>query len=285
MSLLLNTRILVSILEPLCNPIANRPDTPFSAEGLELGSLLRKKATDEEIQPTIDAIQAQATERALDPIVTSTDVFVTAMCWVGSKSLSHVLACIDRSKVRLTDAGTASPAARAQIISSVMAYWHAHPGVALSIIEKLLNYSILTPFSVADWAILADSASHRGSPGAALAQPHIYEAIFNTVSKVTARVRQVVAAPAGAEGADEETRAKEVADMTELFRTINDALESWANGSKDEVMENDGASDEALIQRWGQRWLRVFRRRAAVEASFVAEASKDKMAVDGNGNA
>ncbi|KAJ6785434.1 hypothetical protein PWT90_10319 [Aphanocladium album] len=266
------------------------PDTPFSVEGQEIGALLRRKATDEEIQPTIDAIQAQAKDRALDPIVTSTDVFVTAMCWVGSKSLSHVLACIDRSKVRLIDAGAASPEARAQIISSVMAYWHAHPGVALSIIEKLLNYSILTPFSVADWAILADSASHKGSPGAALAQPHIYEAIFNTVSKVTARVRQVLSAPAGSEAAaDEETRAKEVADMTELFRTINDALESWASGSKDEQIEQGGdgrETDEALIRRWGQRWLRVFKRRAAVEAAFVTEASRDKMVVDGeNGSA
>ncbi|KAJ4145446.1 hypothetical protein LMH87_004296 [Akanthomyces muscarius] len=267
------------------------PDTPFSAEGQELGALLRRKATDEEIQPTIDAIQAQAKERALDPVATSTDVFVTAMCWVGSKSMSHVLACIDRSKVRLIDAGATSPAARAQIISSVMAYWHAHPGVALSIIEKLLNYSILTPFSVADWAILADSASHRGSPGAALAQPHIYEAIFNTVSKVTARVRQILAVPSGSGedvAVDEETRQKEVADMTELFRTINDALESWASGSKDELMEQDAGSetDETLIRRWGQRWLRVFRRRAAVEAAFVAEATKDKMVVDGeNGSA
>ncbi|KAM3512260.1 hypothetical protein MY11210_004107 [Beauveria gryllotalpidicola] len=265
------------------------PDIPFSAEGQEIGALLRRKATDEEIQPTIDAIQAQAKERALDPVVASTDVFVTAMCWVGSKSLSHVLACIDRSKVRLIDAGAASPAARGQIISSVMAYWYAHPGVALSIIEKLLNYSILTPFSVADWAILADSASHNGSPGAALAQPHIYEVIFNTVSKVTARVRQLVtAAPNSEAAADEEMRAKEVADMTELFRTINDALEAWAGGSKDELMQQDGASetDDALIQRWGQRWLRVFRRRAAVEAAFVAEATKDKMVVDGeNGSA
>ncbi|OAA54218.1 cap binding protein [Cordyceps fumosorosea ARSEF 2679] len=267
------------------------PDTPFSAEGQQIGALLRRKATDEEIQPTIDAIQAQAQERALDPVVASTDVFVTAMCWVGSKSLSHVLACIDRSKGRLIDAGAASPAARAQIISSVMAYWHAHPGVALSIIEKLLNYSILTPFSVADWAILADSASHKGSPGAALAQPHIYEVIFNTVSKVTGRVRQVVSA-IGGDSIDEEevaARAKEVADMTELFRTVNDALESWAGGSKDELMEHDGAggeTDETLIRRWGQRWLRVFRRRAAVEAAFVAEATKDKMVVDGeNGSA
>ncbi|ATY66386.1 cap binding [Cordyceps militaris] len=257
-------------------------DTPFSAEGQQIGALLRRKATDEEIQPIIDAIQTQAAERALDPVVASTDVFVTAMCWVGSKSLSHVLACIDRSKVRLIDAGVASPAAHAQIISSVMAYWHAHPGIALSIIEKLLNYSILTPFSVADWAILADSASHQGAPGAALAQPHIYEAIFNTVSKVTARVRQVLAAPPDSEP-DQQTRAKEVADMTELFRTINDALESWAAGTKDELMEDDGTSEseEALIRRWGQRWLRVFRRRAAVEAAFVAEATKDHMVVDG----
>ncbi|KAJ4054917.1 Nuclear cap-binding protein subunit 1 [Fusarium oxysporum] len=257
--------------------------TPFSKEGQEIASLLRRKAPDEEFQPLFESIQTQASEQSLDPIVASTDVFMTAVCWVGSKSLSHVLACIDRTKGRLLEAGNSSEAARAQIISAVMSYWHAHPGVALSIIEKLLNYSILTPFTVVDWALVASTPANGTDGGDSLTEPHIFELVFNTIFKVTRRSRDVVAAPE----TDEETRIKEIKSTRDLFRAMNDALVSWAGGSKDELMEGgDGSSDrEAMIRRWGQRWLRVFKRMGAIEEAFVLEVSKnlgkDKMATDG----
>ncbi|KAF7558999.1 hypothetical protein G7046_g5150 [Stylonectria norvegica] len=249
------------------------PDTPFSKEGQELGALLRKKAPDEEIQPIIDSIQAQASELSLDPLVASTDVFMTAVCWVGSKSLSHVLACIDRTKGRLLDAGVASEAARSQIISAVMAYWHAHPGVAISIIEKLLNYSILTPFSVVDWALVASTPANGTNGGESLYQSHVFELVSNTVAKVTTRARQVLTAP----DTDEEICAKEAKATQDLFRAMNDALASWAGGNKDEMMETgDGTSEqEAMTRRWGQRWLRVFKRRGAIEEAFAIEAAKE----------
>jgi nuclear cap-binding protein subunit 1 len=207
-------------------------------------------------------------------VVTSTDVFMTAICWVGSKSLSHVLACIDRTKGRLLDVGISSEPARAQIIAAVMNYWHAHPGVALSIVEKLLNYSILTPFSVVDWALVTSTPANSTNGGASLAESHVFELVSHTVAKVTGRVRQLYVSP---ETADEE-REKETKAMRDLFQSMNDALQSWATGSKDQLIENgDGSSEEeALIRRWGQRWLRVFKRRAALEESFLIEANKPK---------
>ncbi|KAH7318557.1 MIF4G like-domain-containing protein [Stachybotrys elegans] len=259
----------------------SNPDTPFSAEGQEIASLLRKKAADEEFQTVIDSIRSQASQQALDPDVASTDVFMTAVCWVGSKSLSHVLACIDRSKGRLLEFGAASEAARTQIIASVMAYWHAHPGVALSIIEKLLNYSIATPIAVVDWAITGNAVSSTN--GESLGEPHVFELVANTTAKVTGRVRQVLTTP----DADDETCDKEIRAMRDLFRAIHDALASWASGSKDELMEmGDGSSEkEALIRRWGQRWLRVFQRMSAVEEAFVLDATRDKMVTsNGDGN-
>lgn len=199
---------------------------------------------------------------------------MTAVCWVGSKSLSHVLACIDRTKGKLVDAGAASPTARVQIIAAVMSYWHAHPGVALSIIEKLLNYSILTPFSIVDWSLVASTPANGTDGGESLGKSHIFELVSNTVAKVSGRLRQVLTTP----DADDETRERETLAMRELFRAANDALVSWAGGSKDEMMETgDGSSDkEALIRRWGQRWLRVFQRLAAIEEAFVLEAAKGR---------
>jgi len=233
--------------------------------------------------------------------VTSTDVFTTAVLWVGSKSLSHVLACIERTKDRLLDAGAVSETARAQIISAVMAYWSAHPGVALSIVEKLLNYSILSPAAVIQWAFQSHAGARRG---VALAEAHLFELVFNTVVKVTGRVRQVVAAPppaapalkedgdvamegsevaaAAAAAAADEARSAEIQAMRDLFRLIDDSLVAWAAGSKDELLEgqtDDTADQDAMVRRWGERWLRAFRRRAAIEEAFLVEQRKRKEAV------
>lgn len=247
--------------------------------------MLRKKVAEEDIQPIIDGIQSEALDRNLDPLVTSTDVFVTAVLHMGSKTLSHVLAAIERNKERLLDIGAASDAAREQILDSVANYWAAHPGVAVTIVEKLLNYSILQPLTVIRWALVTKAGK---STGDALAQAHIYEVVFNTVVKVSARVRQLVSSPPAAKtdgdtamggaGAEE----AEVRAMRDLFRGIEDALVAWAEGSKDEMIEaaygeGDGNSErDRLVRRWGSRWLRVFRRRAAIEEAFVQEAERKR---------
>ncbi|KAG4219299.1 hypothetical protein PC116_g32221, partial [Phytophthora cactorum] len=240
------------------------PEFKFNDDqGREIAALLKRKAPDEEIQPIIDRIHSAALDQAIDPLVSSTDVFMTAVCWVGSKSLSHVLACIERTKDRLLDSGAASEAARAQIITAVVSYWSAHPGVAITIIEKLLNYSIITPGAVIDWALAGDRA---GPYGQALSKSWVFELVFNSVVKVTSRLRQVISSGSN------ETTEEEVANMRELFKNMEDALISWAQGTKDQIMDpvvSDGGED--LIKRWGERWLRVFRRRSAIEEAFLLE--------------
>lgn len=73
--------------------------------------------------------------------------------------------------------------------------------------------------------------------------------------------------------------------MEEMFRVMEEALLGWATGSKDEAIEaGDGVSeDEELIRQWGQRWLRVFRRKFAVEEAFLTEAEVRAAAAPSNG--
>ncbi|CAI7629132.1 unnamed protein product [Penicillium glandicola] len=251
---------------------------PYSKEGQELMQLIRKKASDEEIQPVIAAIEDQAKSQGVDdPKIPSTDAFVTSLCFVGSKSLSHVLSCIERSKDRLLAIGTESQRARCQIITSVMDYWVDQPGIAINIIDKLLNYTILSPLSVLEWAL-----SESVAAGTILSKPHVFEMISATVGKVTNRMRQIVAAR-GQPGLYEpqlsvidETLARERTDMQALFKYIEDSIVSIAAGSNDEQMERgDGSGtlpEDAIIRQWGRRWLRVFRRKAAVEESFISDA-------------
>lgn len=268
---------------------------PFSKEGRELATLLKRKTPDEEkrkevdgeIQAVIERIHSQAIDQGLDPLVTSTDVFTTTVLSVGSKSLSHVLAAIERTKERLLDAGATSDLARAQIITAVMEFWSAHPGVAKQIIEKLLNYGIVNPVAVVQWATVDFAGKTKGE---ALARSYIYELVFNTVSKVTGRVRQVVSGQqqqSSSTPTDDvdmsagETREAEVKSMRELFRVLEDSLVAWASGSKDEMMEDgslegpDREERERLVKRWGARWLRVVRRRSAIEEAFLLDAGKN----------
>ncbi|KAK8213446.1 Nuclear cap-binding protein subunit 1 [Zalaria obscura] len=250
--------------------------TPYAQQGREVHKLLRKKAPEEEIQTVLDEIQKLATEQGVeDPLIPSTDAYMTSVCAIGSKSLSHVLSCIERCKERLLAVGPQSEPARRQIISSVVEYWGDHPGVAVNIIDKLLNYTIITPMSVIEWA-LHDHLNH----GRDLSKSYVYEMVATTMFKVTNRVRQVVvmrndpATPAEQRPLLDQTLTTERQSMRELFAAIEDAVTSVASSANDEMIERfDGEEvEQALIRAWGERWARAWRRKAAVEEAVVGEA-------------
>ncbi|CZT06031.1 hypothetical protein WAI453_005238 [Rhynchosporium graminicola] len=256
----------------------NLPDTPFAQEGQEIMALLRKKSPEDAIQPILDRIHTQALEMKLgDELVCSTDAYVTAICYIGSKSLSHVLSCIERCKERLLALGPASPAARKQIIDSVMEYWKDQPGIGVNIVDKLLNYTILSPSSVVSWALSKD--------GTRLGQAHVYEMISSTIGKVTNRVRQVVRAKKvpgllpEQQALMDETVERERKAMKDLFDVMEDELVAWASGSKDQMVQggDQGGPEDQMIKQWGERWLRVFRRKIAVEEAWVLEFESQKV--------
>ncbi|KAL9010655.1 MAG: hypothetical protein Q9173_004433 [Seirophora scorigena] len=267
-------------------PLANRfvQGTPYAPQAREILRLLRAKAPDSEIGIQLTSIQSEALSFGVaDPLIPSTDAYMTAICFVGSKSLSHVLNCIERCKERLLALGPQSEAARRQIVTSVMQYWAETPGVGVNIVDKLLNYTILTPISVINWA-LEDNIDR----GMILTHAYVYEMVASTIHKVTNRVRQIVIArnqpalPAEQVTILDETLEKEKAQMKDLFATVQDALIGVASGIVDEMAEsrNQDTEGEALIRGWGDRWLRVFRRKMAVEETWMGEMMANYEAMD-----
>ncbi|RVX69285.1 hypothetical protein B0A52_06878 [Exophiala mesophila] len=250
--------------------------TPFAAQGREIAQLIRKKAANDEFAPIFEAIEQQAVESGMaNAQLASTDAFVTSICWVGSKSMSHVLACIDRSKERLLHFGSLSSEARKQIITSVMTYWQYQEGVGIIIIDKLLNYQILTPESIIEWALI-----DKVNRGTSLAKACTYELVNKTVQKVCSRVRSIVQA-IRQHGLGEDQRQElqqtlntEMENTKQLFNTIQDAVSSIRDGHQDEMMESSDAlraEDEDLLKAWGRKWARAFERKSAVEESWVKE--------------
>ncbi len=250
-------------------------EIPYSESAKEILRCLRTKAPDADLQAPISTIEETAASLGVtEPLIPSTDAFVTAICYLGSKSLSHVLSQIERCKDRLLSIGHKSEAARRQIITSVMDYWHEKPGVGVNVVDKLLNYTILTPVSVVMWAL-----GDQLGKGEGLALSHVFEMVSSTVTKVTNRVRQIVIArnqpalPTDQVAILDETLTKEREGMGNLFAVIEDALVGVASGSVDEMAESAYQDEklEATLRGWGARWLRVFRRRMAVEETWIQE--------------
>lgn len=253
-------------------------ETPFAPEGQTLLVQLRKKASHEDVQETINKIHEQALEQGIaDVLVPSTDAFVTAICRLGAKSLSHVLSCIERGKERLLNIAQESEPARRQIVASVVEYWKDQPGVAVRIIDILLNYTILAPMTVVQWVF----GDHLGA-GEALSESWVFEMVSNTVAKVTNRNRQIASArfqkglPAEQVEMVEATLTKDRDNARELFKYIEDAVRGVSEGAADRLIEKEtsgelSAEDGQLIRSWGKRWHTVFIRKAAVEESVVGE--------------
>lgn len=199
---------------------------------------------------------------------------MTAILSIGSKSLSHVLSTIDRCKERLLAIGPQSEEARRQIITSVFDFWSDHPGTAVNIVDKLLNYTVVGPINVIEWALRDNMDRGRG-----LARTQIYELISITMFKVTNRVRQLVAHRNNVDVAFyerqqvDELLPRERQATRDLFAAIEDAVRGVAEGSNDEMIEryDGGEEEEAVVKAWGERWARVWRRKRIVEEAIANE--------------
>lgn len=211
-----------------------------------------------------------------DPLVPAADALVTAICRAGAKSSSHVLNCIEKGKDQLLSISNTSETARRQIVASVVEYWIDQPGNAVRIVDNLLNYGILTPTSIVQWAL----GDYLGA-GESLAKSWIYEMVSSTVTKVTRRNRQILqhllqkGLPQEQVEIIEATLPKERENARNLFKYIEDTLRGVAQGG-DVLLEKESngemsAEDGQLIRAWAQRWHTVFLRKAQVEESVVGE--------------
>lgn len=252
-------------------------ETPFAPEARELLRLLRTRAPDSDLQPPIDAIHTAvlAADPNTDALVASTDALVTCICFLGAKSLSHVLSYIERYKIRLLAIGPASETARCQILASVLAYWAERPGVGATVADKLLNYTILAPRTITAWLAMPATATAER-----LTHAHVFEMLAGTTRKVAVRVREIVVARQQRGLTDEqralldETLALERAEVASLFADLGDLLRLVAEGRTNDADNGSGAADAesaALLRGWGRRWAKVFERKRVVEEAWVEE--------------
>ncbi|KAF8532930.1 MIF4G like-domain-containing protein, partial [Trichophaea hybrida] len=212
-------------------------DNVFKDKGKALLIAVSDRKDEEEIEPLIVNIAESAAELGL-----VTDPSDPALS--PATLTSHLLVI-----------GTEHPDARRQIVGSVLTYWKDQPGIGANVVDKLLNYSVVTPLSVIEW-VLYDAGPE------ALAKTYAWEMVATTINKVNNRVRQISAArPSVAEeqlSVFEETLRNAEAEQAQILAEVEKRLSELAQ-LKDEDDSVDVES-RAWIQWWAKGWLRAFRR-------------------------
>jgi nuclear cap-binding protein subunit 1 len=236
--------------------------------GKSLLVAVSERKEDDEIEPKLQAIGDLAMELGLveesDPRKLVRDAYITCICHIGAKSLSHVLSCIERVKEKLLAIGNEHPDARRQIVGTVLSYWKDQPGIGANVVDKLLNYSVVTPISVVEW-VLYDAGPE------AFSKTYAWEMVATTINKVNNRVRQILAArPSifGVEGvtkeqiaAFEETLIIAEKEQAQILAEVEERLSALAVlKEEDEGMDDVDVESRAWIQWWAKGWLAAFRR-------------------------
>ena len=249
--------------------VYNDDNVAFAAEAKEIAQLIRKKGAKEDFEPVLAKIESAGGRDA------AVEVFVTCMCWVGAKSLSHLLACVERCKEILLEFTAQGNNAEVKIVEAILEFWKFQPGNGVMVVDKFVNYLVITPEGVVE-AVLGNDG-FKGEGGVVLAKGWVWEIISRVLGKVTGRVKGVVNA-VRKPGLDEEKRTEvqqvldaESAKMRALIRRVQDAVnaigepvgQTWGAGMNDE--------DMALVRMWAQKWLRAVGRRGTVEENWVRE--------------
>ena len=252
------------------------PTTPFAATATELVAKMRSRAPDDEVDAAIAAIEQEAINGGIsDAKRPAIDALMTSICFIGSKSLSHALALIERHRERLEKLIAGSIESQKQLVTSVLQFWISQTGTAVFLIDKLLNYGLLTPTSIVEWSLI-DNVDR----GTILTKTWCYEMLMKTTGKLVSRVKQLVEKIRDPKLTPEERSTlqsaldREMSDMKTIFTAMEDSVASIAGASEDGMIESSDAlraEEEQLLQRWGAKWLRMVRRKAAVEESWVRE--------------
>lgn len=245
------------------------PENPLASVGKDLLTIVSERKPEEEIKAAFDKVAEIAKEKGLIPEdstdsgAITRDAYVTVICHIGAKSLSHVLSCIERCKDTLHALGQEHPDARRQIVGSVLSYWKDQPGIGANVVDKLLNYSIVTPLSVVEW-VLYDAGPD------ALSNVHAWEMVATTIRKVNMRLTQILAAKESVLATDgimpeqiavfRQTLKAAKDEQKQILKLVTERL----GGMAEQGDEAEDVESGAWVQWWAKGWLRAFGRKFGV---------------------
>ena len=134
----------------------------------------------------------------------SCDIAVQCLMLVGSKSFSHFLNVLERY-INLLRHLSSSPPKRVLLLRAVSRFFAAQSQFNFIVVDKLLQYRVIDPIDIVDWAFGTTSEAGNEKRWSNLG---VWDILRNTMDKVNNRVVTVT-------GIVEGVRAKEAAAGTD----------------------------------------------------------------------
>lgn len=243
-------------------------EVQYGEEAREIAKLIRQKASKEDMMDVLAKVEGRLQQ---------IDVLVTTATSVGSKSLSHFLNVVERTKdvfVELVgEEASLKPEAEKQIVKSILEFWTHTPGNGVMVVDKLLNYLLVSPDAVVE-AVLADLGSVTDA-GRVLSKGWAWEMVERVLGKVVGRVRGVVAAyrKPGLEDAKRDEIHKVLDSEVLRLNTLVELVIERVAAIAELVPAIEALTDEekTLVTSWCAKWRVAVKRRGDVEVQWVKE--------------
>ncbi|CCG82130.1 Putative uncharacterized protein [Taphrina deformans PYCC 5710] len=162
----------------------NTTGHPYYEETSTLLTELTATAALERVNEQLSAIRRKAIDEGSDPEEQELHILVSCILQLGHQSFSHALNTIERNLQLLQTKCDSSPTSRRTTVATVMAFWSGRPFIASTLLQKLLNYRLISPMSILQNLLL-------DSPSAVFTRSTTWELVRTTIEKVNARVTQV----------------------------------------------------------------------------------------------
>ncbi|GAO48682.1 hypothetical protein SAICODRAFT_59162 [Saitoella complicata NRRL Y-17804] len=224
--------------------------------------MIRTKKPADEIETQLKKVEDKAEGTEQEKARKAQHVLVQCVLQLGEKSFSHALNTFERSLPVLLARCASSTEARRFTVGCVMEYWAPQPSIGATLLDKLLNYTVLNPLAVVEWFFTEGDVELA-------CRSHAWEALETTLDKVNNRVIQVRerAEQARAAGLSEEDESKMQAtldnvhaEQADVWRTI---FRSYTSFVERAGRAEDGASEERVQWRvkWAKGWYKAVVRR------------------------
>lgn len=159
-----------------------QPEAPLFAETSALVEVLSSDSSAEQVTDALQAITRKTSENGSSSGEHETiTILIQSILQIGHQSFSHALNIVERHLDLLQACCDSSPSTRRSTVAAVLQFWSGRPFIASTLLQKFLNYRIISPLSVLEEVLQNGDISSSVT----------WELVTTTLAKAVTRVTQV----------------------------------------------------------------------------------------------
>ncbi|GAA98165.1 hypothetical protein E5Q_04848 [Mixia osmundae IAM 14324] len=245
---------------------------------------MRNRAPPHEILEKLSRLQevliAEQGQEELEAELRKCDLAVECLLEIGSRSFSHTLNIVERY-LELLRQLSHSPQTRMAMLRTIAKFWRRHPHYIFIVMDKFLQYRIVTPADIVAWVFERD-----GAPDPTWHHIVVWDILRATIEKVRARViaaeKRVKELKSISNSMEVDGPHAAVEELQQAEKNLKLFEENEAQVMRDCATRFAKATDNVTLDEWQSWWLdgwyRQFARQFSKEITHAVD-STDKYIV------